>query len=170
MVERNKFPIINFKSMNIINRISEGIDFVIDWAHRKRFNRYARMLQYGQIEKLIELGKSRYVIAHFTDFRLGNKPHTNKDAYASYAMMITPAMMRNYLHRNPENFFFFTMHPKGLKVLAEQGFSGAIARLEKDFVAVAKKFPESFKLTPTSHREYVELVNNYLEAGLPLPE
>lgn len=156
--------------MNIISQISDGVDFLVDWAHRRRFNRYARMLQYGQIKQLIELGKSRYVIANFMDFRLGNKPHSNKDAYAPYTMLVTPAMMRNYLHRNPESFWFFTMHPKGLEVLAEQGFSGVIARLEKEFLAIAKKFPESFKLTPTSHRDYVMLVNKYLEAGLPLPE
>lgn len=156
--------------MEIIRKVSEGVDFLIDWAHRKRFNRYARMLQFGQIEQLIDLGKSRYVIAHFMDFRLGSKPHTNKDAYAPYAMLVTPAMMRNYLHRNPENFYFFTMHPKGLEILVEQGFSGAIARLDKEFIAIAKKFPESFVLTPESHRVYVEMVNNYLEAGLPLPE
>lgn len=156
--------------MEIIRKLSDGVDFLVDWAHRKRFNRYARMLQFGQIKQLINMGKSRYVIAHFMEFRLGNKPHTNKDAYAPYAMLISPAMMRNYLHRNPENFYFFTMHPKGLQILAEQGFSGAIARLDKEFVAIAKKFPESFVLTPESHREYVELVNNYLEAGIPLPE
>lgn len=157
-------------SMSIISKISDGVDFLVDWAHRKRFNRYLRMLQYGQIEKLLDMGKSRYVIAHFMDFRLGDKPHSNKDAYAPYAMLITPAMMRKYLHQNPENFYFFAMHPKGLYILAEQGFSGAIARLEKDFIAVAKKFPESFKLNENSHREYVELVNDYLDAGLPIPE
>lgn len=156
--------------MEIIKKISDGVDFLVDWAHRKRFNRYHRMLQYGQIDKLVELGKSRYVMAHFMDFRLGNKAHSNKDVYAPYAMLITPAMMRNYLHRNPENFYFFTMHPKGLQILAEQGFSGAIARLEKEFIAIAKKFPESFVLDENSHREYVELVNRYLEAGLPLPK
>jgi hypothetical protein len=156
--------------MQIINKVSQGVDFLIEWTYRKRFNRYHRMLQYGQIERLIELGKSGYVISHFMDFRLSNKPHTNKDAYAPYALMITPAMMKNYLHRNPENFYFFTMHPLGLKILAEQGFSGAIARLEKDFTAIAKRFPESFKLNENSHREYVELVNNYLEAGIALPQ
>lgn len=156
--------------MQIINKISEGIDFLVEWSYRKRFNRYHRMLQAGQIDRLIELGKSGYVITHFMDFRLGDKPHTNKDAYAPYALLVTPAMMRNYLHRNPENFYFFAMHPKGLQILAEQGFSGAIARMEKEFIAIAKKFPESFVLNPNSHREYVELVNNYLEAGIALPE
>ncbi|MBR1600206.1 MAG: hypothetical protein IJ677_01355 [Alphaproteobacteria bacterium] len=156
--------------MKIIKKINDGVDFLVEWAHRKRFNRYHRMLQYGQIDQLLELGKSEYVITHFMDFRLENKPHTDKEAYAPYAMLVTPAMMRNYLHRNPENFYFFAMHPKGLQILAEQGFSGAIARLEREFVEIAKNFPESFKLTPNSHREYVELVNNYLEAGLPVPE
>lgn len=156
--------------MEIIKQISEGIDFLVAWSYRKRFNKYHRMLQFGQIEHLIDLGKANYVITHFMDFRLGNKPHTDKEAYAPYALMITPAMMRNYLRRNPEGFYFFTMHPKGLQILAEEGFSGAIARLESEFLAIAKDFPESFKLGPTSHREYVELVNNYLEAGIPLPE
>ena len=166
MLSNNKL----YTTMEIINKISKGIDFLVEWSYRKRFNRYARMLMHGQIEKLIDMGKDNYVITHFMDFRLGNKAHSNKDAYAPYAMLVTPAMMRNYLHRNPENFYFFTMHPKGLQILAEQGFSGAIARLDKDFVAIAKKFPESFVLSPDSHREYVELVNSYLEAGIPLPE
>ena len=168
MLSNNSF--FTIMRMKIINKLSEGVDFLIEWTHRKWSNRYARMLQHGQIEKLIELGKANYVITHFMDFRLNNKPHSNKDAYAPYAMLVSPAMMRNYLHCNPENFHFFTMHPKGLEILAEQGFSGAIARLEKDFTAVAKRFPESFVLSPNSHREYVELVNNYLEAGIPLPE
>lgn len=156
--------------MEIIKKISKGVDFLIEKLHQKHFSRYHRMLQFGEIDKLLDEGASYYVIANFANFRLGNKSHTDRDAYAPYVMMVTPAMMRNYLYSDPENFYFFVMHPKGLQVLAEEGFSGVIARFEKDFIANAKNFPESFKLTKDSHREYVELVNSYLEAGLMLPQ
>lgn len=155
--------------MKIINKISKSADYLIDWAYRKRFNRYNRMLQWGRISQLLALGKSDYVIAHFADFRLGCSHHNDKDAYAPYAMLITPAMMKNYLYHNPENFFFFTMHPKGLQILAEQEFAGAIARLEKEFLEIARNFPDSFKLNENSHREYVQLLNKYLDFNLPLP-
>lgn len=153
---------------NLIKRLSNAADALVERVYRKRFAKYLRMLQYGKIKELIEMGKSDFVISHFEEFRLGRKPHTDKDAYAPYAMLVSVEDMRSYLRHDPENFFFFTMHPLGLQVLAEEGFSGVIARLENEFIGIAKNFPKSFMLEPDSKKKYIETVNNYLETNFPV--
>ena len=156
--------------MGIISFIKDGIDNLIDWAYQKRFDRYAALLLNGRVRDLVNQGKVSYVINHFRELSVEGKPQTDKDAYAPFVLWITPAMMRNYLHRSPRDFHFFTMHPLGLRILDEEGFSGAIACMEKEFLAIGKNFPESFKIYPGAQKEYIELLNKQLEVSLPLPE
>lgn len=159
--------IINYRIfMNLLKKVSYGVDNLVDWVHKKRFARYQRMLQQGKIEELMAQGKYLFVIANFRDFAVAGESHFNKDVYTPYAFLVTTKMMRDYLHHNPDNFHFFTMHPFGLKVLAEEGYNGVIACLEKEFVAIAKNFPESFEINGMPRKTYVDLVNMYLEAGV----
>ena len=150
--------------------MQNGIDNLVSWVYQKRFDRYAQMMLEGRVCELIERGKFAYVINHFRELSVDGKSQMDKDVYTPFALWVTPAMMRNYLHRSPKDFHFFTMHPLGLQILAEEGFSGAIAVLEKPFAAIGKRFPESFKITPDAHRKYIQLLNMQLEMNLPLPD
>ena len=129
-------------------------------------HQYAKLLQRGEVEFLVKHGKFRFVIAH-PELIPAKAPLSNPDAYAPYVRPITERMMSIYLSLNPKRFEFFLIHPLGLKALAKAGFSGVIANHEKEFVALGKKFPKSFRISENACRNYIDTLNIQLELSLP---
>ncbi|MEE6206626.1 MAG: hypothetical protein VZR95_01050 [Alphaproteobacteria bacterium] len=123
----------------------------------------------GEIGYLVEHGYGEYVIENFENIRIEGNDALLKDAYVEYAEKVSCEMMEKYLGDNPKKYMFFTFHPLGLKVLAEMQFSGVIAGLEKEFIAIGKNFPEKFKVSPEAEKEYLLLLNMQLETDFKIP-
>ena len=132
-------------------------------------HQYAKLLQRGEVEFLVKHGKFKFVIKH-PELIPAKAPFSNPDAYAPYVCHVSETMMHLYLKLNPRRFEFFLLHPLGLKVLAKEGFSGVIAIHEKEFVALGKNFPKSFRITPDAYHQYIDLLNIQLEVSLPYKE
>lgn len=128
------------------------------------------VLKLGEIEYLVKHGYVDYVIENFENLQLEGKGDSLKDAYTPYAEYVTYEMMEKYLSDNPKKFMFFTFHPLGLKILNEKRFSGVIAGLEKEFIAIGKNFPETFKISPDAEKQYLLLLNMQLETNFKIPE
>ena len=158
-----------------MNKISKSVTNGYNrMVNNRRFlywtRQYAKLLQRGEVEFLVKRGKFRFVIAHPELIPVGAKQLKNVDAYAPYMAHISETMLHLYLKLNPKRFDLFLLHPLGLKVLAKEGFSGVIANREKEFVAIGRHFPKSFRISPQAYHDYIELLNLQLELSLPYAE
>ena len=150
-----------------INTVGHGYNRMVN---DRRFlfwtRQYAKLLQRGEVEFLVHRGKFRFVIAHPELIPVGaNKIH-DIEAYAPYVKHITEKMLRLYLRLNPKRFDFFLLHPLGLKALAREGFCGVIANREKEFAAIGRNFPKSFRINDEAYHKYIDLLNLQLELNL----
>lgn len=127
------------------------------------------VLKRGEVQYLIDHGYVDYVIENFENLQIEGYDVSQKDAYTPYAECVTYAMMSKYLADNPHKFMFFTFHPLGLQILAEKQFSGVIAGLEKEFIAIGQNFPETFKVSPDAEKQYHLLLNMQLETNFRIP-
>lgn len=145
---------------NGYNRVVNNRRFLF-WTRQ-----YAKLLQRGEVEFLVKRGKFRFVIAHPELFPVGAGKLNDIEAYAPYMKYVSENMLRLYLRLNPKNFDFFMLHPLGLRALAREGFCGIIANHEKEFAAIGRNFPPSFRVNDQAYHRYIDLLNLQLELNL----
>jgi len=159
----------------LMNEVKAGSEDAAVWAKAFtpemliRSSKLKLVLKRGEIEYLVEHGYIDYVIENFECLQVEGADASQKDAYAPYAEYVTYEMMEKYLSENPQKFMFFTFHPLGLKALAAKQYSGVIAGLEKEFIAIGNNFPEAFKVSPDAEKEYLMLLNMQLETNFQIP-
>jgi len=134
---------------------------------------YRQLLYLGQVQYLVEHGMAGYVIGNFklldhTYMELSQN-EGNQAAYEALVKPVTEEMLQAYLDDDPQEFDFFVVHPLGLKILHCNEFSGAVARWEYRFIRNGKHFPDSFRISDRAEHDYIMLLNNQLDAGLPVP-
>lgn len=123
--------------------------------------KYDLLIRLEQFEEMINRGLGDEIIARYPKFR----EELGKENWAKVNALITEPMLDAYLKKSHENFDFFIWHPLGLKVLAENEFTGFIAAREKEFRHIAENFPDEFRMigNPNHRREYNALLKKFLD-------
>ena len=109
------------------------------------------LLHCGEIETLVNTGKSYYVIHFLNKFDISAVSADVKKVICRWAAQIPAKDMLEYVQsvsassNSTENFRIFTIHPMGLDLLMKSDCFGAIASMEKQFKAVINDYPREFE-------------------------
>lgn len=129
------------------------------------------LLHCGEIETLVDEGKSYYVIHFLNKFDMSTAAPKVKNVICRWAALIPAKDMQEYLNSTAEspddtaNFRIFAIHPLGLDFLMQEDCFGTIALMENQFKAVVNDYPREFERFAERER-YATCLSNALDEAI----